>query len=263
MNVNEIKKTYVRFNNEADVLLTASYDDSISSLKRFINYIDTEPLILDFISENNLIKFDIESIIDARKYNDRYPTQHEKSSSIAFSYQLLKYISLNIDVHYNKVSCGYGYSNSVDDHYQGFNNAIVVPFLNYISAYLDVLLIDSEDSQSKSSPSIINNGILSVNNAGTTNITGNSIVNTDLSKVIDLIDSVLNSQVDEIESQVKDELFEYLESLKSELLNQKPKKNVINLIIKQLNSFKDTYLLGASVYSILKEITTWISQVFQ
>lgn len=259
MNEKEIRKIQLRFNNEVDLILSASYDDSINCLKRFIKYIEAESLISEFIFNNNLITFDIKTIVDTRDYKDRYPTQYDKSCNIAFTYQLLKYASVNYDIHY-KISYGYGNSNRVDDHYSEFNNAILVPFLNYISMYLEELLIDMEDNQSKASPSIINNGIFSYNNGGTTSITNNSIVNSDLSKIIELIDTILNAQVDDVESQMKDELFEYLEIIKNELVSQKPKVNVIKRMIDTLNTVKDLYLIGTSMYPVISKIIIWVTQ---
>jgi len=261
MNLNDIKKTQVRFISEENVILSADYDDSINCLKRFIHYIDNEAIISEFISNNNMVGFDIEKIIDSRNYK-RYPAQTDKSSNIAFTYQLLKYASMNSSEHY-KISGGYANSRSVIDHYHEFNNAILVPFLNYISTYLEELLIDMEDNQSKASPSIINNGIFSYNNCGTTNITNNSIVNSDLSKIIKLIDTILNTQVDDVESQMKDELFEYLEIIKNELVSQKPKVNVIKRMIDTLNTVKDIYLIGKSMYPVISKIIILVTQALQ
>lgn len=258
MKLNDIRKTQIRFIGEENLILNADYDDSINCLKRFIHYIDNEPIISEFISNNNMIEFDIKKSIDSRNYK-RYPGQTDKSSNIAFTYQLLKYASMNFSEHY-KISGGYANSNSIVEHYHEFNNAILVPFLYYISTYLEELLIDMEDSQSKESPNIINNGILSYNSGGSTNITNNSIVNSDLSKIIELIDTILNTKVDDVESQIKDELFEYLEVIKNELVSQKPKVNVIRQMIDALNTIKDTYLIGASMYPIIKEIITWVYQ---
>lgn len=77
-------------------LLNTKYGNEIVDLNKFLNFIENEPLIFEFIKRNNCETFDIENIIRSKGYHDKYQIPIENDREIAFVYQLLKYVQKKI-----------------------------------------------------------------------------------------------------------------------------------------------------------------------
>jgi hypothetical protein len=87
----ELKKISRDFRMYSSRLLNTKYGNEIVDLNKFLNFIENEPLIFEFIERNNNETFDIENIIRRKDYHDKYPIPVENDREIAFVYQLLKY----------------------------------------------------------------------------------------------------------------------------------------------------------------------------
>lgn len=59
----EIKKLSREFRVIAGQLLKTAHEDGINNLKRFIKFIETNPLLYDFIIKNQNRKYEIPSLI--------------------------------------------------------------------------------------------------------------------------------------------------------------------------------------------------------
>lgn len=148
---NELKKISLDFRMVANRLIRTKSEEGISNLKRFLNYIDNNPIIIKFIQQHNNDTFDIESII--RKYphlNYSIPDDSQ-TREMSFIYQLLKY---GLD-NYNNTYGGYydlayafsGYVGTIQAAVDKFNSSIVLPFYGYIENYLTKLQIDMGDDE--------------------------------------------------------------------------------------------------------------------
>lgn len=253
----EIQKLSSNFRKIASRLLTSDYLDALDNLKRFIKFIDENDVISDFIKRNSSVIFDIEQIFNNRKYNERYPVQISMSDEVSFTYQLLTYAASHSH-DYRNLSSGYSYSSKFQDQCDCFNKIVVHPFVQHISTFLDEILVDLRETQQKVNPGIMineNKGLISVNNDGTTNISNTTINNTDLDKVISLIDSVLSKvQNDNTLNVNNEEMVELLNETKSELTSEKPKEKFIVMLIEKMNQIKDIIYLGTFIYEPIKNL---------
>lgn len=114
-------------------------------LNKFLNFIEQEIIIFEFIEKNNIENFNIEEIITNKGYYDKYEIPVEKEREISFVYQLLKYAQSNYNDFFN-LAMGYGSGNKVQNHIDAFCHEVIKPFIEYIKSHLEDIFIDFEDS---------------------------------------------------------------------------------------------------------------------
>lgn len=151
----ELRKISLEFRTKASRLLKTTLKEGISNLKRFIFYIENEPIISSFIKKNNIYTFDdIDLIID---YYDNVGCSlnipdNSESREISFVYQLLKATANKYDNSYDGyfTLARYYPGDKYQQKVENFNKSVVSPFVNYISNYLTNLQIDmGDDDQTK------------------------------------------------------------------------------------------------------------------
>ncbi|MEA5553276.1 hypothetical protein VB713_20255 [Anabaena cylindrica UHCC 0172] len=146
----ELQKISLDFRDVAGRLMRTGYEDGTSNLKRFIRYIDNEPIINQFIQQHNYYQVSIESIMNNYpEFSNPIPDESE-SEEISFFYQLLKYALLKYDY-----SNGYldladafcGHSAKFQQTLDKFNCRVILPFYRHIEKYLTKLQIDIEEAE--------------------------------------------------------------------------------------------------------------------
>jgi len=150
----DLKKLSLKFRTIASRLLKTRWEEGISNLKRFMNFIETNLIIYDFIQKKQSTIFDIEAIFGGYHYqhNRGYPIPTESEDEIAFTYQLLKYaLEKYSDNYHGYVLLAEFYPNKKNQtSVDLFNQNVVQPFVYYIENHLTQLQIDmGEDEQAK------------------------------------------------------------------------------------------------------------------
>lgn len=150
----DLKKLSLKFRIIASRLLKTRFEEGMSNLKRFMNFIEKNLIIYDFIQKQQSTIFDIESIFGGYQHNiGGYPLPTEsEEDEIAFTYQLLKYGLKNYhdDYHGYVWLAKYYQSKSLQERVDLFNQNVVQPFVYYIEHHLTQLQIDmGEDEQAK------------------------------------------------------------------------------------------------------------------
>ncbi len=147
----ELKKTSLDFRMVANRLIRTNSQEGMSNLKRFIDYIDNNAIIRNFIQKHNYHTYDMESIAGNYPHLLLPIPDTSKEEEISFQYQLLKYGLKTYYEQYDgylllsRVFCGY--SASFKDSADTFNSNIVLPFYGYIENYLTKLQIDMGDDE--------------------------------------------------------------------------------------------------------------------
>ncbi len=150
----ELQILSVRFRTVASRLLRTRFQEGMSNLRRFINFIENDLIIYDFVQKQQQQSpvFDIESIFSSQYIGFSIPDENEKDE-IAFVYQLLKY-GLN---KYHGDHHGYAWlakagfpGKSLQEEVDLFNKNVIQPFVHYIENHLTQLQLDmGEDEQGK------------------------------------------------------------------------------------------------------------------
>ncbi|MGB3649670.1 MAG: hypothetical protein WBA41_00365 [Rivularia sp. (in: cyanobacteria)] len=147
----ELKKISLDFRSVANRLIRTNPEEGISNLKRFLNYIDSNPVIAKFIQQNNCHTFDIKSTISNYPHLNYSLPDDCPSKEISFLYQILKYALQNYSESYygyeNFAHIFAGYFGKRQDVVDKFNSIIVHPFYSYIENYLTKLQIDMGDDE--------------------------------------------------------------------------------------------------------------------
>ncbi|HIK18120.1 MAG TPA: hypothetical protein IGS53_22925 [Leptolyngbyaceae cyanobacterium M33_DOE_097] len=147
----EIKKLSLEFRGVVNRLFHVKYDSGINDLKRFLTFIERNPIIYDFIVTHQVKDYDIPSIIRySSSVCDRYEIPEDKLEEISFTYQLLKYGAENFEAYMLfTVEFGGAYGKSFQQQIDTFNKVVVFPFYRHIETHLSILLIDFGDEEQK------------------------------------------------------------------------------------------------------------------
>lgn len=264
MDNKELQKISLKFRKEASRFLTSSYPDFIDNLKRFLNFINSDETISQFLLANNVLVFDIENIVKSRKYNERYPSHHISSEEIAFTYQLLTHAANNFKDYY-RLSAGYAYGNKFQDHADEFNKVVVYPFVQHITIYLEELAIDLRVDQSTKGINVHlnaeNKGIMSFNQDGITNVSDNTFINSDVAEITKMISFIMELLENEVNpSKNKDEIIEVLNDLMAEVNSLNPKRNFILYLLDKVSQLQNVIALGITLSGPIKNLIDMIAQ---
>ncbi len=147
----QLKQLSLEVRDIASRLINSDWEDADANLVRFLNFIDSDPIISDFIARHNHQEFDISSIRAERGYHEPYPVPTDTSGEIAFTYQLLK-SAIRGYMPYLDLSRGYGTGTKHRDHVAAFNQRVVRPFVSHITRYLRSLMDEAgpQDSDTTS-----------------------------------------------------------------------------------------------------------------
>lgn len=145
----ELSKLSREFRTVAARLLKTEFNEGMSNLKRFLNFINNSPIISEFIQKNNVPEFDIKKIIsDPANCNiARYKIPDDSTEKeISFIFQLLSYgLEKYKEDHngYYSLAKPYSMGKSPQESVKLFNKSIVHPLAQYIENYLTNLQIDN------------------------------------------------------------------------------------------------------------------------
>lgn len=277
---NELTKLSIDFRTIAARLLKTRFNEGMSNLKRFINKIDSNPILNNFIKKNNHFNFEMErNLSNYANYPLGYKIPNDsKEEEISFLYQLLKYgliiYSDNNDYGYWELSKPYYYScKQVQEPVDKFNRSIVKPLVDYIETYLTHLQIDngfyeqqiplvkiegnnygnnlgdnrSEMNIDQKDCSIgvnVNHGKINTNTlAGTIN---NS---SQINEIMELIDT-LRQNINSIPSEYQDVANESRETLESEVKNPTKISKLKTSLLAIWSIGKDVAIVGNTVFAI-------------
>jgi hypothetical protein len=138
----EIEEIIRGFRQIANDLIYMNSSDEMSYLERFISFIESKPIIFNFIQDNNRVRqFEIERVIDrcVQLVHTYVEIPKGKNEEIAFAYQLLKYGLENFNAYYVFTIQIPAYGGRKEGVLK-FNKTIVNYFCNHIDHYLTTML---------------------------------------------------------------------------------------------------------------------------
>lgn len=257
MTENEFQKLSLNFRRVASRFLNANFQDYQDSLKRFLIFIEDSPTISEFIQDNNTKTFDIEQVISARGYHDKFKLPIRESEEIAFVYQMLNYISdNNLDI--TGIAFGYSSSNKFQAQVDEFNNHVAKPLVDHIVNYLGELKIDMGLDKKSSTEYHIGDFRGQLNHAeGQGRVTANQTYNeTQVAELKDITEQFveeLNKNAD-ISDQEKEETTEILEAAVQEAESEKPKGIIVKTAIEKVKSVGELATAGTTLFSLGEQL---------
>lgn len=232
----EIQDISANFRNVARRLSRTDYSQCDANLKRFMNVIDNQELIKDFIDSHNTCKYDIKKLIKERDWISPFKISPVMQEEISLKYQMLKYSIENFDGDFTRLYGTHFYTSSkstTNDEMRKFIEHVIDPLIDYISEYLRICYDKKVCEEEKNRPDI-SNGIManystvvvanSIEGAISNNITINEDVKNDAMDLINSIKEVVSTDSSDSESDILEVLKQIELDIKA---NNKPKKGFL------------------------------------
>lgn len=165
----------------------------------------------------------------------------------------------NYESYIQPIPGSYGHSSNYQDQVDGFNNRVVLPFVDHINCYLEEQYIEFGDEA-------LNNKITIHNDSGQVNfaqnhakITATQNVN---SEVIGLMEKLI-TQLQKDNYEGKEELNDFLETVIDNLKCNKPKKTMISMLTTKINKFVTLVGVSAGAIETAQKIPPLLESLFK
>lgn len=231
--------------------------DVLHNLKLFMNFIEQEPVIADFIGKQNQTQFDMDQIIKDRHYNSYFSLPDDSDDEVAFIYQLLKFGCDNFNDYYN--FC-HGYGRSYSDQIRNFNNHIVKTLYEAITTFLGEWSITMGYDENEKIKIIGPVGQFNyAKDKATINATQNNYHGAEELKSIchELIQLLEKSYLEE-----KEEAMEVVEAAQEEIDSPKKRKSIVKLAIEKITNVTQlvdkTSQLGTKCQEFIVKAGEWL-----
>lgn len=235
----EIQDISSEYRNIARRLSRTDYSQCNANLKRFMNVINTNQLISDFISENNTVEYDIAAVIKARDWLDPFEISPVVNEEISFEYQLLTYALNHFDGDFTRLygtHCYTSTKSTVNDEMHKFINHIIDPLIDHIGEYLrhcyeKAVRDESKDNNPPAGGITANNSTVVIGSTVEGNISTQVTINEDTkNEAVELIASI-KDLLNDSDITEKDEVVEILKQIEDALnANHKPKKGFLSAL---------------------------------
>lgn len=233
MNRKELKKITHSFNSISSRMMRVSYDEYNIVLKKFIDFIDNNELILDYINTGYDSDFDVvghyKEVVESNGelHFDFGLSMEEESYKI---YETLKYILKNdFKIHFAMLRQYRGIS-KFQEIIKEFNNRVLLVLINNIEDYLTKVGIDM--GLDENMVFNVSGGQVNIaNDNSTINATQNNGI--EINKLDEIIKNI-KGNLNDLSSEDSQTVVDAIDMVRDEIAKSKPKSNIINSGIKLL-----------------------------
>lgn len=266
----DFKKTLFLYNQEANRLLRSDWDESPLPIKRFLEYVESQPEIkayLDYcITEHTPIEFDAAAEVDEVSSNmgvtcGPFSTAPDEES--AQVYLILKEVVVRNISGTSAFYYGHGHGKKFSDMYKGFLDKVARRLISNITAYLAMRGIEMGLDEG---PGFTNN-IGDVNNLQINQATnGATIQAAQTNGFCDeefggLLDTLLDAAKNEVaDRETLEDIMESVELVRNQIESSAPKRG----LLKGALSFLSSVNAGAQFTAALIQVIEFLNgQGFQ
>ena len=256
LNRKELRKIQYDFNSCSNRLLQANYEDYADVLAKFVKYIDSTPIISDYIHDCGSCEWDLENEIKevqgsyGRLIFSLGETDGEEIRNV---YAVLRYLVENNSSVYCGVAMGYSSSSKWQDKIKGFNERFVMVLIRHVESYLTKVGIDMGIDEKNIYNVTVQNGqaIIANDNAS---VTATANIGADASELEKLIAAVRDKIGTIASDEDKEAASESLEVIEAEVVSEKPKKSMIKTAMATLQAIKGTVEFGSAAAALIQFI---------
>ena len=257
LNRTELRKIQYDFNSISNRLLQADFNDYLDVLGKYLNFLETTPIIYDYIVGCGTCDQDLDQ--DIKEVSTSYgrfifSVGDSDEEEVRNVYAILHYIvEKKIEIHYG-IAMGYSTSNKYQDKVKGFNDRFVMILIRHIERYLTKVGIDMGLDDKVIYNVTVHDGqaIIATDNAS---VYATSQVGANSDELTALIEAV-RALTDSLSPEDKESVSESLEVIESEVVSGKPRKSMIKTAISCLKAIKGTAELGAAIATLIQFVTT-------
>lgn len=234
----EIQDISSNFRNIARRLSRTDYSQCDANLKRFMTILRDEPLIAEYIAQNNLVEYDIPAIMKERGWLDPFVVSPVQFEEISFAVQLLDYAVNNFDGDFTRLYGTHYYTSAkstVNDEMRKFVEHIIDPLIDHISEHLRHLYdsaVRTEDQANLQTPNFTahNSTVVIGSHIGGSVSNTASITDNQKMDATELIESI-RMALAEGDVQNKDEIEDIIQQVKEDVEeNKKPRKGLLTAL---------------------------------
>ena len=146
MTKKELRKISLQFRTLSSQMLKVNSQEEISYIWAFYNYITETPIIHEYILSCHQNDYDFETVFKELGYRDRLVLPVDQTDLIDYEYQLIQFV-LNGKRKLFFYGEHYTSSNKFADMITAFMRKVIDPFVVALRSYLEISLIDADDSE--------------------------------------------------------------------------------------------------------------------
>lgn len=258
----ELKILIKEFLTASNRMLRADYLTYASELKKFITFLESKPIINDYIIACGEPEYNVKEEVDevnSSYGNAIFSLGETKEKEVANIYAVIKYLALNNYNGRSYVYYGYSVSKKYQDKVDGFGDRFIRILIMHIENYLSTMSIkmgadEKMAVQFKIENGNFNNSQFNISAEGSfITATQNNSSQLELSKLIENLKNATNGMSEEDLETVND-CVEVIETLKEE----KPKKGILKTALNTLKGIVGTAEFVAAVAEIAQYVQNYI-----
>lgn len=259
LNRKELRKIQYDFNSFANRLLQSDFNDYTDVLGKFLNYIDSTAIIIDFINDCGKCEWDIaEEVKEVQTSYGRviFSTGNTEEEEIRNVYATLHYlVDTNNSIYYG-VAMGYSTSKGYQDKIRGFNERFVMILIRHIERYLTKVGIDMGVDEKTIYNVTVQNGQAIIATEGST-VNASNQIGIDGGEIARLIAAVQET-TDSLTPDDKESVIESLEVIEAEMSAEKPRKSFLKTALTTLQTVKGVTEFSAAVVALVQFVSQYV-----
>lgn len=257
LNRAELRKILYDFNSISNRLLQANYADYIGVVNRFINFIKSTPIIIDYVTDCGVCEQNMEQEFQElrQSYGRRiFSLGESDEEEVRTVFAILSYIAENkIDIS-RAVATGYTSSNKFQDVIKAFNDRVTMVLIRHIESFLTKVGIDMGLDERTTYSITVTNGQAIIANDNAT-VTATTHVGLDSSQIAVLINNI-KAAAQDFSAEDTETLNEHLDVIKEEIKSNTPRKSFIKTAINGIKVLKGSAEFGAAVATLIQFLQT-------
>lgn len=258
----ELKILIKEFLTSSNRVLKADYLTYDSELKKFVFFIESKPLIADYIMSCGKPEYDVKTEVEkvANSYgNSIFSLGETAEKEVANIYAVIKYLAENNYSGRSYVYYGYSSSKKFQDKVNAFGEKFIRILVTHIEGYLSTLTIKMGYDESTTIQLNFDNGNFQnsqINLATTGGIVNATQNNNPLLELDELIEKVRNTakEIPKEDLEVVNDCIEVIETLK----DSNPKRSIIRVALKTLQGIAGTTEFLAAVTEVVEFVQNYM-----
>lgn len=255
LNKKELRKIQYDFNCCSNRLLQADYEDYAGVLAKYLRYLDSTPIISDYIHGCGVCDWNLEKEVQKvqESYRKIFSLGETDEEEVRNVYAVLRYLVETNNSIYRSVAMGYSLSSNLQDKIKGFNERFVMVLIRHVESYLTKVGIDMGVDEQNVFNVTVNKGqaIIANDNAS---VTATANIGADASELEKLIAAVRDKIGTIASDEDKEAASESLEVIEAEVVSEKPKKSMIKTAMATLQAIKGTVEFGSAAAALIQFI---------
>lgn len=258
----ELKILLKEFLTASNRVLRADFSCYASELKKFISFLESKEIILDYIMSCGSPEYDIETEIKEveNSYGHAiFSLGETEKKEVANVYAVIKFLATNNYSGRSYVYWGYSSSKKYQDKVDAFGDKFIRILITHIESYLSTLCIKMGIDENATIQINIDTGNFQnsqfnlASTGGNVNATQN---NTSMKELDELIEKVLSATKDmkKDDMEIINDCMETIQSLKE----PKPKKGIIRVALTTLKGIAGTAEFLAAADEIIQYVQKFI-----